>query len=81
MKSKKEICLENNSKGYWSGLNGLEIKHFEYWIDDYVYFTTNTWYSSKGVWYHRAKLEYNKGGEGYFRCNGYRIYLRDCIRI
>lgn len=81
MKSKKEICLENTSKAYRSGLGGLEIRFFEYGIYDYVYYVTNCWYAGKGVKFHKSKIETTNCGDNYFRCNGYRIYLRDCIRM
>ena len=77
MPTKKEICINNNSIAYWSGANGLEIKHIEYGIDNYVYFVAGAW-NGKPT-YHKAKIY---GGEkAYFKYHGYTVYLSDCIRM
>ena len=40
---KREYCESHESIAYYSGLNGLEIKGFEYGIEDYVYCVSGAW--------------------------------------
>lgn len=63
MPTKKEICTNNKSIAYWSGANGLEIKHIEYGIDDYVYFVAGAW-NGKPT-YHKAKIHHGKTDKEY----------------
>lgn len=44
--SKKEIYT-GKSIAYYSGFNGLEIKHIEYGIDDYLYCVSGCWYGGE----------------------------------
>lgn len=78
--TKKEICTNNKSIAYYSGFNGLEIKAFEYDIDDFVYFTVNSWYEQSKKSYHRAKIYYTNN-DTFFKFRGYKIKLSDCIRM
>ena len=76
--TKKEICINNKSVAYYSGFFGLEIKHIEYGIDDYViykYTDGNTVYS-----YHKSVIKYTASGKTYFVWNNRRIPLNECIR-
>lgn len=77
--TKKEICLNNKSFAYWSWCGWLELKHIEYWINDYVYFITNARYISKWIKYHKAKIYYWEGN--YFMCNWYKVRLDECIKM
>lgn len=78
MASKKEICQNNKSFAYYSGLNGLEFKHIEYGIDDYVYCVSGAWNGKPK--YHRLKVYYDNDG-GYIKLHGYKISLNDCIKM
>lgn len=77
--TKKETILNNEAKAYYSGFGGVEIHHVEYGIDDHVYFTAGAWCGNKKT-YHRAKLYYHTDG-AYFKFNGYKIDLNECINI
>ena len=41
--TKKQICESKAPVAYYSGLGGLEAKHIEYGIDDYMYLVSGTW--------------------------------------
>ena len=79
--TKKEVCLNNKSVGYYSGFNGLEIKKIEYGIEDYVYCVSGAWGSPKNYGYHKLKVYYDKNGENYIKLHGYKIPLNECIRM
>lgn len=76
--TKKEICLNNDSFAYYSGFSGLELKKIEYGINDYIYCVSGAWCSKKS--YHKLKV-YEDNNGGYMRLHGYKIPLRDCIRM
>ena len=76
--SKKEICLNNPSFAYYSGLNGLEFKHIEYGINDYIYCVSGSWNNKPK--YHKLKIYYSENGD-YIRLYGFKIPLNECIRI
>ena len=77
--TKKEICLQNESFAYYSGFGGVEFKHIEYGIDDYIYCISGAWCSQKS--YHKLKIHCNKNGESYVKLNGVRIPMNECIRM
>lgn len=77
--TKKEICENHKTVAYYSGLNGVEIKDIEYGIDDHIYCVSGA--LGGGKRYHRAKVEYNTNGDGFFRLFGRRISLGECIRV
>lgn len=79
--TKKEICNNNKSIAYYSGINGFEIKHIEYGIDDFLYAVSNCWYDRKNVRYHKLKIHYNQKSEPFVICDGYKIPLCDCISM
>lgn len=79
MATKKEICMQNKSFAYYSGFGGLEMKHIEYGIDDYVFCVSGAWTSKKS--YHKLKLYSDNNGESYMKLHGYKIPLSDCIRM
>lgn len=76
--SKKEICLNNKSFAYYSGFGGLELKHIEYGIEDYIYCVSGAWTGKPK--YHRLKIYYSNGTE-YIKLHGYSIPLNECIRM
>ena len=77
-KAEKKYYLEKEYIGYYSGYSGIEIKEIQYGIDDYIVFVAGAWCSNKSV--HRSKVYYTLSGRDYFRYNGNRIYLDECIR-
>lgn len=77
--TKKEICENNNSFAYYSGFGGLELKHIEYGIEDYIYCVSGAWCSKKS--YHRLKVNYGINGDSYLRLHGYKIPLSECLRM
>lgn len=78
-KTKKQVCMENESFAYYSGLNGLEFKHIEYGIDDYIYCVSGAWCSDKS--YHKLKIHTDSNGESYIKLHGSKIPMNECIRM
>lgn len=76
--SKKQICLENKSFAYYSGFGGLELKHIEYGIDDYIYCVSAAWCSKKS--YNKLKVYYGDNGK-YIMLHGCKIPLNECVRM
>ena len=78
---KREYCESHESIAYYSGLNGLEIKGFEYGIEDYVYCVSGAWGAGKR--FHRCKIYYtvNERKSAFFKVHGYRVPLDECIRM
>lgn len=74
--TKREVCMSHESIAYISALNGIEIKHIEYGIDDYIYVVSGAWGGNKS--YHKAKIYYD-GASPYFRINGNKFLLNECI--
>lgn len=82
--NKREYCESRESIAYYSGLDGLEIKGIEYGINDYVYCVSGCWYGGKAARrVHRCKIYYPANGKGsaFFRVDGYKIPLDECIRM
>lgn len=78
--TKKEKCLNNDTIAYYTGLGGIELKHIEYGIEDYIYCVSGAWGSTTNKRYHKLKIYYTEKG-GYVRLHGYRIPLDECIRV
>lgn len=76
--SKKEVCLNNKSFAYYSGLGGVEFKHIEYGIEDYIYCVAGAWTSRKS--FHKLRI-YHDMTDSYIKLHGYKIWLGDCIRM
>lgn len=75
--TKKEYCTGRPTVAYYSGLGGLEVKHIEYGIDDYVYLVAGAWIGKKS--YHRLKIHY--GAKSVYIClYGQRCPLSEFIR-
>lgn len=82
--NKREYCESRESVAYYSGLNGLEIKGIEYGINDFVYCVSGCWYGGKAARrFHRCKIYYPVNGKdsAFFRVDGYKIPLDECIRM
>lgn len=77
-KSEKQNYLNKKSVGYWSALNGAELKHIEYDINDYAIVVINAWGGEKSV--HRLKIYYG-GKRDYITIHGYRLYFDECFRM
>ena len=77
--SKKQMCLNNKSFGYYSGLGGLELKHIEYGINDYVYCVSGAWCNNKS--YHKVKINYDSKGNPYIMVHGYKVPFEEIIRM
>ncbi len=77
--TKKQVCENNKSFAYYSGLNGLEFKHIEYGINDYIYCVSGAWSGKKS--YHKLKVYTDNKGESYLKLHGYKIPLNECIRM
>ena len=75
-KAEKQKYLEKEYIGYYSGYSGIEIKDIQYGIEDYIIFVAGAWYGKKSV--HRSKIYC--GNRDYFKYNGNRIYLDECLR-
>ena len=75
-KAEKLKYLEKEYIGYYSGYSGIEIKDIQYGIEDYIIFVAGAWYGKKSV--HKSKVHYGK--RDYFKYNGNRIYLDECLR-
>ena len=39
----KRTCENRTTIAYYSGFGGLEVKHIEYGIDDYLYIVAGAW--------------------------------------
>lgn len=79
MATKKDVCINNKSFAYYSGFNGLELKHIEYGINDYIYCVSNAWGGKKV--YHKLKVYTDNNGNGFLKLHGYKIPLDECIRM
>lgn len=77
--TKKEYCTNNKAFAYYSGLGGLEINCIDFGINDYIYCTSGAWNGKKR--YHRLKVNFDKSGDAFITIHGYKILLRECIRI
>ena len=66
------------SVAYYYGYGGIEIKDVLNDIDDYIIYAAGTLSSNPTI--HKSKI-YNSGDRAYFRYNGSRIYLDECMRV
>ena len=77
---RKSEIINMQSIGYYSGLNGLEIKAIKWECgEDIVYSVSGAWGGRKTA--HRTKIKYNAADEPYFMIDGYRVPLGECIRM
>lgn len=75
--TKKQICENSATIAYYSGSGGLEAKHIEYGINDYIYLVAGTWYGQRS--YHRLKIHYG-AKTCYVRLFGRRCLLSEFLR-
>ena len=78
--NKKQYCETMQSVGYYSGLDGIEIKGIVNGYNDYVYCVSGAWGGKRK--YHRCKIYYPENTKHcpFFRINGNKVLLDDCIR-
>lgn len=76
--TKKEICENNKTFGYYSGLGGLEFKKIEYGIDDFIYCVSGAWSGKPKA--HKLKIYCDNKGS-FIRLHGYKVNFDDCIRM
>lgn len=76
---RKKDIINMESIAYYSGFSGLEIKHIEYGIDDYIYCVSGVWNGKPRC--HKLKVYYDKNGDDYIRLHGYKVLLNECIRM
>ena len=76
-KQEKQDIIKAPCIGYFSGFGGIEIKHIQHiGLDDYVVYVAGAWCSKQSV--HRTRVYYTPTTP-YFKYNGVRIHLDECI--
>lgn len=75
-KSEKIEYLFKDSLGYWSALNGAELKGIK---NDYAIVVINSWYNISNKSVHRVKIHYGK--REYIIIHGYKLYFNDFVRM
>lgn len=73
----KKAYIEQSALGYWSALGGLEVKDYQYGIEDYVVVVANAWYGKKSV--HRVRVRIAPNGDNFILLFGQRFMFMDCI--
>lgn len=77
-REEKRATITAPAIAYYSGFGGIEIKSIEYGLDDHIIFVAGAWCSNKTA--HRARVYYETETP-YFKYNGNRIPLDECIRV
>lgn len=77
---RKASIMDMKSIAYYSGFSGLEIKHIEYGINDYLYCVSGAWGAKSKQKPHKLKIYYDNNG-GFVRLHGYKVPLTECIRM
>lgn len=77
MRLNREQVMEMPTIGYYSGLNGVEIKKISY-EEFEIYCVSNAWAGKRHA--HKLKLKYDHKGDIYFNLYGHRIPLSECLR-
>ena len=78
---RKASIMNIKSIAYYSGFSGLEIKHIEYGINDYLYCVSGTWGAKSQQKPHKLKINYDRRGGAFVRLHGYKVPLSECIRM
>lgn len=74
---KLEKMMKKDTIGYWSAFGGIEVKEYEYGIDDYIHCICNAWHGTKTA--HRVKVYESLIKGSYIKLYGIRFYLNECI--
>lgn len=77
-KEDKKRFLAMESKGYYSGFGGLEVKNIMYGVNDTVVFIVGAWTGSPEV--HTARINYNTE-RAFFTFKGIRVHFDEVIRM
>lgn len=77
---KKASIMNMKSIAYYSGFSGLEIKHIEHGINDYLYCVSGALGAKSKQKPHKLKIYYDNNG-GFVRLHGYKVPLNECIRM
>ena len=77
-KAKKIIRSKktNDKASYYSALGGIEAKHIEYGICDYLYVVSGAWTDNKS--YHKLKIHYTDKSP-YIILHGYKCSMDEFI--
>lgn len=76
-KAEKKSIYDRRTIGYWSEMGGVEVKGFEYGIEDYCLCVVG---SFTGNWTaHRLKIHYS-GEDSYIVIRGRHLKFSECIR-
>ena len=78
---RKASIMGMKSIAYYSGFSGLEIKHIEYGINDYLYCVSGAWGAKSQQKPHKLKINYDIHGGAFVRLHGYKVPLNECIRM
>ena len=78
---RKTSIMDMKSIAYYSGFSGLEIKHIEYGINDYLYCVSGAWGARSKQKPHKLKIYYDNNGGAFVRLHGYKVPLNECIRM
>lgn len=70
--------LEAPAVAYYSGWGGIEITGIIYGINDSIEYRAPAWWGKPKA--HRTRIYYNNENP-YFKYNGHRIPLNECIRV
>ena len=76
--TKRELCDENSTLAFYSGLGGLVVGHISYGINDFIYLIAGAWSDKKS--YHKLKIHYGHK-YAYIKLYGYRCRLSDFIKV
>lgn len=77
--NKKQVCLNNPARAYYSACGGIELNKIEYGINDYLYITAGAWSGKKS--YHKLKINYTATGNAFIKYHGYKMLLNEFIKI
>ena len=78
---KKSDIMTMKSIAYYSGFSGLEIKHIEYDINDYLYCVSGAWGAKSQQKPHKLKINYDRHDGAFIRLQGCKVPLNECIRL
>ena len=79
--TKKEVCQTNKSFAYYSGFGGVEFKHIEYGINDYIYCVSNAWHGGEDAKKYHKLMVYYGNDTDYVKLYGVKIPLNECIKM
>ena len=78
-REEKKAIIEQKAVGYWTDFGGVEVKNFEYGIEDYL--TCVSFASTDTPKVHYLKIKCTRGGRFYVIVYGHQLYLDECLAI